>query len=66
MQPNKLNLQVDDDFLASRNSPIARTSISSSTQINVRVEDDGQKKERIGEALQNIEPMDTLSPLKFQ
>jgi hypothetical protein len=32
----------------------------------VRFKDDGQKKEPIGEALQIIEPMDTLSPLKFQ
>jgi hypothetical protein len=30
----------------------------------VKVEDDGQEKEWIGEALKNIEPMDTLSPLK--
>jgi hypothetical protein len=34
----------------------------------VRVKDDGQEKELIGEALQNIEPveMDTLNPLKSQ
>jgi hypothetical protein len=34
----------------------------------VKVEDDGQEKKLIGEALQNIEPieMDTLNPLKFQ
>jgi len=32
----------------------------------VKVKDDGKEKERIGEPLQNIEPMDTLSPLKFQ
>jgi hypothetical protein len=34
----------------------------------VRVKDDGQEKKPIGEALQNIEPieMDALNPLKSQ
>jgi hypothetical protein len=60
MQSNNLNLQVDENFLAFHNSSTTWTSVVSS----VEVEDDGQEKEQIGEALWNIEPMDILSPLK--
>ncbi len=65
VQPNKLTLQINEDFLASRNFSSDQTSVASSVEVDVRVKDDGQEKEHIGEALQNIKPMDTLSPLKF-
>ncbi len=63
-QPNNLNLQVDKEFLASCKSYATQTSITSYVEVDVKVEDDGQEKEWIGEALKNIEPTDTLSPLK--
>jgi hypothetical protein len=65
-KPNNMNLQVDEDFLASLNSSTARTSIASSVKVDVRIEGDGQEEECIGEALQNIKHVDTLSPLKIQ
>jgi hypothetical protein len=51
--------------LASHNFSSAQTLVASSVEVDVRVKDDGQEKEHIGEALQNIKPMDTLNPLKF-
>lgn len=63
-QPINLNLQVDEEFLASRNSFVIQTSITSFIEVDVKVEDDGKEKEWIDEALRNIEPMDTMSPLK--
>jgi hypothetical protein len=65
-QPNNLNLQVDEEFLASHKSYVTQTSITSFVEVDVKVKDDGQEKEWIGEALKNIKPMDTLSPLKPQ
>jgi hypothetical protein len=64
MQSSNLNLQVDEDFLAFYNSSTTWTLVVSFTKVNVKVEDDGQEKKWIGEALWNIEPMDILSPLK--
>jgi hypothetical protein len=46
-----VNLQVDEDLLTSLNSLGARTSIASFIDVILRGEGDGQKKERIGEAL---------------
>ncbi len=43
-QLNKLNLQVDEDFLASCNPSTARTLVASSTKVDVKVKDDGQEK----------------------
>jgi hypothetical protein len=45
-------LQINEDFLASRNFSSAQTSVASSVEVDVRVEDDGQEKKHIGEALQ--------------
>jgi len=39
-----LNLQVDEDFLASCNPSTARTLVASSTKVDVKVKDDGQEK----------------------
>jgi len=64
MQSSNLNLQVDEDFLAFRNFSTTWTSIVSSSEVDVKVENDGQEKEWIGETLWNIEPVDILSPLK--
>jgi hypothetical protein len=52
--------------LASCNFLATRTLVASFTKVNVRVKDDGQGKKKIGETLQNIKLVDTLSPLKFQ
>ncbi|CAM6021690.1 unnamed protein product [Sphagnum balticum] len=60
---SNVNLQVDENLLASLNSSRAQTSIASSVNVILRAEGDGQEKECIGEALQDIEPLDTLSPL---
>jgi hypothetical protein len=57
-----VNLQVDENLLASLNSSSVWTSITSSIDATLRGEGDGQEKEHIGEALRNIEPFDTLSP----
>jgi hypothetical protein len=46
-QPNKLNLQVDEDFLAFHNSSTPRTLVASSTKVDVKVKDDGQKKKQL-------------------
>jgi hypothetical protein len=64
MQSSNLNLQVDEDFLAFCNFSTTWTLAVSSSEVDVKVENDGQEKERIGEALWNIEPMDILSPMK--
>jgi hypothetical protein len=56
-------LQVDEDLLASLNSLGAWTSITSSIDVVMKAKDDGQEKEGIGEALRDIEPLDTLSPM---
>jgi len=64
-KPNNVNLQVVED-LASLNSSIAQTSITSFTKVDVRIEGDGQKEDCIGEVLQNIKRVDTLCPLKIQ
>jgi hypothetical protein len=55
--------KVGEDLMAFLNSSGARTSITSSTDVVLKGDNDGQKKERIGKALQNIEPFDTLSAL---
>jgi hypothetical protein len=60
---SNVNLQVDEDLLASLNSLGVRTSIASFIDAVLRGEGDGQEKERISEALRNIEPLDTLSPM---
>jgi hypothetical protein len=60
---NNVNLQLDENLLASLNSLGARTSIASSINVILRVEGDGQEKEHIGEALRDIQPLDTSSPL---
>ncbi len=60
---NNVNLQVDEDFLASLNSSSVQTSIASFVDVALRGEGDGQEKEYIGDALQDIKPLDTLSPL---
>jgi hypothetical protein len=52
--------------LASLNSSSVRTLITLSIKVDVRVKGDGQEEEHIGEALHNIKPLDTLSPLKTQ
>ncbi len=57
-----MNLQVDEDLLASLNSLGVWTSITSSINATLRCEGDGQEKEHIGEALRNIELFNTLSP----
>jgi hypothetical protein len=43
-QPNNLNLQVDEDFLAIHNSLATQTLLASSIAVNVKVENDGQEK----------------------
>jgi hypothetical protein len=58
-----VNLQVDEDLLASLNYSRARTPIASFVDIVLRGGGDWQEKERTGEALQNIKPLDTLSPM---
>ncbi len=58
-----VNLQVDEDLLAFLNSLGAWTSITSSINVVLKAKGDGQEKERIGEALQDIKPLDTLSPM---
>jgi hypothetical protein len=52
--------------LASLNSSSAQTLITLSIKVDVKVKGDGQEEECIGEALHNMEPLDTLSPLKTQ
>ncbi len=52
-----MNLQVDDDLLAYLNSSNAQISITSSIDVALKAEG-----EHIGEALRDIEPLDTLSP----
>jgi hypothetical protein len=56
-------MQVDEDLLASLNFSSVQTSIASSTDVAMKDEGDGHEKEHIGEALQDIEPLNTLSPL---
>ncbi len=56
-------LQVDENLLAFLNSLGVQTSITSSIDVVMKVEGDGQEKEPIGEALWDIEPLDTLSPM---
>jgi len=58
-----VNLQVDDDLLAFLNSSNAQISITSSIDVVLKAKGDGQEKECIGEALRDIEPLDTLSPM---
>jgi len=60
---NNVNLQVDENLLASLNFLSAQTSIASFGNVILRVEGDEQEKEHIGEALQNIKLLDTLNPL---
>jgi hypothetical protein len=43
MHPSNLNLQVDQDFLASHNSSIVWTLVVSYAKDNVRVKDGGKK-----------------------
>jgi hypothetical protein len=57
-------LHVDENLYASLNFSAVRTSIASSVEVDVKVKGDGQEKKRIDEALRNIEPVDTLNPLK--
>jgi len=61
-----LNLHVDEDLYASLNFSAIRTLITSSVEVDVKVKGDGQEEKRIDEALWNIEPVDTLNPLKNQ
>jgi hypothetical protein len=61
-----VNLQVDEEFLASLNPSTTQISITSSTKVVVKVAVYAQNEERIGEALRNIKPLNTLSPLKTQ
>ncbi len=63
IEPNDVNLQVDEDLLPFLNSLSVWTSITSSINVVVKAKGDGQEKEHIGEALQDIEPLDTLSPM---
>jgi hypothetical protein len=63
---NNVDLQLDEDFLASLNSSTAQTLITSFAKVDVKIEGDGQEEECIGEALQNIKHVDTLSPFKIQ
>jgi hypothetical protein len=58
-----VNLQVDENLLASLNFSGVRTSIASSANVVTRDKGDAQEKKCIGEALQDIEPFNTLSPL---
>lgn len=57
-----MNLQVDKEFLASLNTLVTQTSITSSAEVVVKVEGDAQNEECISEALQYILPLNTLSP----
>jgi hypothetical protein len=57
-----VNLQVDKEFLASLNTLVTQTSITSSAEVVVKVEGDAQNEECISEALQYILPLNTLSP----
>jgi hypothetical protein len=50
-EPSNVNLQVDEDLLASLNSSCAWTSITSSIDVVLKAKGDGQEKEHIGEAL---------------
>jgi hypothetical protein len=43
-QPNNLNLQVDEDFLATHNFLATQTLLASFAAVDVKVEDDGQEK----------------------
>ncbi len=65
MHLSNLNLQVDQDFLASHNSSIVWTLVVSYAEVNVRVKDGGKKNEWIGEALQNIKLVDTFIECKI-
>ncbi len=58
-----MNLQVDEDLLASMYSLSVWTSITSSIDVVLKGKGDGQEKKHIGEALRDIEPLDTLSPM---
>jgi hypothetical protein len=58
-----VNLQVDEDLLPSLNFSGAHTSIASSVDVVLRGGGDWQEKEYIGEALQDIKPLDTLSAM---
>jgi hypothetical protein len=49
--------------LVSLNFSSVPTSNTSFVDATLRAEGDKQEKEYIGEALQDIEPLDTLSPL---
>ncbi len=51
---SNVNLQVDENLLASLNSSCAWTSNTSSVNATLRDEGDGQEKECIGEALRDI------------
>jgi hypothetical protein len=53
--------KVGEDLMASLNSSSAQISIASIVDVILKGDSDGQKKEHIGEALQDIEPFDTLS-----
>jgi hypothetical protein len=66
IQPSNVNLQVDENLLPSLNFLSAQSSIISFTDVILRGKGDGQEKECIGEALQNIEGLDTLNPLYNQ
>lgn len=61
-----MNLQVDEEFSASLNPSTTQTSITSSTKVVVKVEAYAQNEEHIGEALRDIKPLNTLSPLKLR
>jgi len=61
-----VNLEVDEVLLASLNFLGVWISIASFTNVVMRDKGDGQKKKHIGEALRNIEPFNTLNPLKNQ
>jgi hypothetical protein len=56
-------MQVDENLLASLNSLGAQTSIASFVDAALRGKGDGQEKFFISGALQDIEPLDTLSPM---
>jgi hypothetical protein len=63
VEPNNVNLQVDENFIASLNSSSVQTSIASFIDVALRGKSDGQEKELIGDTLRDIKPLDTLSPL---
>lgn len=58
-----MNLQVDEDLLASMNSSGVWTSIASFVDVVPRGGGDWQEKKCIGEVVRDIKPLDTLNPM---